>query len=307
MPIVNYVREHRRFIRYASDEKLTASEKLLWYVLMELFNQEAEGNVWPDDFIRISNNRVLSLLEPMGIDTMVRARNALKQHGRIDFRPGNKNKLNPAYRMIYFYPEGYTQNADNTGGNIQGNIPVNTGGNVPPNTGSIIINQNKGYTGTKMDFDEDDDDDGVCRAREDETDRIPDRRERESEIAAAFLRCFGRRAYPSEVNRLVWYGHTMRFQPGMVALAIEKAATEGAVKPVQYVLTILDDWHSEHVLQPHQVDGYQLLEDIRRGKAPVIAGTGDPYEDLKIRQDQRDARQRENADAGIEDDYPLAK
>ena len=105
MPIVNYVREHRRFIKYASDEKLTASEKLLWYVLMELFNQEAEGNVWPDDFIRISNSRVLSLLEPMGEDTLFRARNALKQHGRIDFRPGNKNKLNPAYRMIYFYPE----------------------------------------------------------------------------------------------------------------------------------------------------------------------------------------------------------
>ena len=112
MPIFNYVREHRRFIRYASDNKLTSSERLLWYALIDVINEESESNVWTDEFIRISNGRLLTLCDPMGIDTMVRARNGLKQRGLIEFRPGNKNKENPAYRVKLFYPDGYTQNSD---------------------------------------------------------------------------------------------------------------------------------------------------------------------------------------------------
>lgn len=305
MPIVNYVREHRRFIKYASDEKLTASERLLWYALMEIMNQEAEGNVWPDDFIRISNNRVLAVLEPMGIDTMVRARNALKQRGRIDFRPGNKNKLNPAYRMIYFYPEGYTQNADNIGGNMGVNIHGNPGGNIQGNMqgsmGNIYINQNQGYT--KTGYDEDEEEDGDFRARA-EADPIPDRREREGEIRAAFIRSFGRAAYPGEINSLVLCSHLMRFSPVMVGKAVDRAAEEGAAKPVQYVKAILDEWRSEQVMQPEQIDGYRLEEDIRRGKAPM-AGTGDAYEDWKAREERREERRKENIAAGI-GEIPLA-
>ena len=159
MAIVNYVREHRRFIRYASDNKITASEFRLWYALFEVFNDESEGNIWPDGFIHISNNRLLTLCDPMGIDTMVRARNGLKQRGLIEFRPGNKNKENPSYRMKLFYPDGYTQNANNNpesyaqnaynmGGNMGGNAWGNMGGNMPANMGNIYINQNKGYTET---------------------------------------------------------------------------------------------------------------------------------------------------------------
>ena len=51
MPIVNYVREHRRFIDYASDEQLTSGERLLWYALMEIMNQRAQGRDWPEGFI----------------------------------------------------------------------------------------------------------------------------------------------------------------------------------------------------------------------------------------------------------------
>ena len=80
MPIVNYVREHMRFIEYASDEHLSASERLLWYALMHVMNQRAQGNVWPEEFIRISNERLLTLC-PMKYDTLAAARNALKQRG----------------------------------------------------------------------------------------------------------------------------------------------------------------------------------------------------------------------------------
>ena len=101
MPIVNYVREHTRFMEYATDEHLTASERLLWYALMHIMNQRAQGNVWPDGFIRVSNDRLLSYC-PMKFDTMAAARNSLKQRGLIEVEKGEKNKKSPAYRMIYF-------------------------------------------------------------------------------------------------------------------------------------------------------------------------------------------------------------
>lgn len=150
MPIVNYVREHMRFIEIAKDEKITASERLLWYALMHIMNLNAKGNVWPDDFIRISNDRLL-LYCPLGFDAMAKARNGLKQRGLMDFTPGKKNKLSPAYRMNYFFPEsaesntGKTDNIQgNNGGNMRGNMEGNMGGNnrdnVGGNMGDFYIN-----------------------------------------------------------------------------------------------------------------------------------------------------------------------
>ncbi|MBR3740589.1 MAG: hypothetical protein IKN04_09025 [Clostridia bacterium] len=150
MPIVNYVREHIRFMEYATDEHLTGSERLLWYALMHIMNQRAQGNVWPDEFIRVSNDRLLSYC-PMKFDTMANARNSLKQRGLIEFTKGEKNKLSPAYRMIYFYPqyaapeterdgESYPKNSDNMGGNMGYNMGCNMGYNMGGNMGDISIN-----------------------------------------------------------------------------------------------------------------------------------------------------------------------
>lgn len=308
MPIFNYVREHRRFIRYASDNKLTSSERLLWYALVEIINEEAESNVWPDEFIRISNGRLLTLCDPMGIDTMVRARNGLKQRGLIEFRPGNKNKENPAYRVKLFYPDGYTQNAYNMMCNVQGNtvgnIRGNTWGNAPANVGNIYINQNREYTETETqrDSDDDDEDAAVFRAREDgDDDPIPDRSEREAAIRAAYIRNFGWMPNKGEVDALVLTGHIDGFPPVMVAKALEVAAVEGARKPVQYVRTILADWKEAHVMQPHQVDEYRLKQDIRANRHGMgWYGTGDAAEDWRQDQEEREERRRDNIDAGIE-------
>ena len=114
MPIVNYVREHIRFMEYATDEHLSSSERLVWYALMHIMNQRAQGNIWPDEFIRISNDRLLSFC-PMKMDTMAAARNRLKQRGLIDFLNGEKNKKSPAYRMIYFYPQYVGSSSDSEG------------------------------------------------------------------------------------------------------------------------------------------------------------------------------------------------
>lgn len=146
MPIINYVREHMRFMEYATDEHLTSSERLLWYALMHIFNARAQGNVWPEEFIRVSNDRLLSYC-PMKFDSMAAARNSLKQRGLIDFVKGDKNKTSPSYRINYFYPQYaapdtacYPEKTDNHGYNVGGNMGDNVGDNMGGNVGDIYIN-----------------------------------------------------------------------------------------------------------------------------------------------------------------------
>ena len=301
MPIVNYVREIERFIEYAADERLTANERCLWYGLMHIFNQRANGNEWPGEFIPITNDRLFTFC-PGGFDTLARARNKLKQKKLIDFSPGNRNQSAPRYKMIYFCPEGCPQNTDN----IRDNMRDNTGGNIRDNTGGntgdIYTNINRErYTIPKrfMDDEEEDEENDVNACAWEDDDPVTDRKEREDAIRAAFIRFIGRRPYPAELNKLVWCSHTMQFQPGMVSRAIEIAAGEGAAKPAQYVLSILEDWENNDVLQPHQIEGYRFDEDISRGKAPIFAGTGDTIEDWKISEAHKEERRKENAEAGI--------
>ena len=170
MPIVNYVREHERFIEYAADEELTASDRCLWYALMHIFNQRANGNDWPGDFIPITNKR-LFMFFPGGFDTLVRSRNKLKQKKLIDFHAGNRNQAAPMYKILYFYPENtdkkefYPQNTDNIRDNMTGNIHDNTRDNIRDNMGYLYTNINKEqYTVPKPLFGEEDEEEDDNRA-----------------------------------------------------------------------------------------------------------------------------------------------
>lgn len=313
MPIVNYIREHRRFIQYASDEKLTANERLLWYALMEIMNQRADGCVWPDDFIRVSNDRVLTLC-PMGFDTMAKARNGLKQRGLIEFKAGDKNKANPAYKMHYFCPENYPKNSDkdafypnytdnirdNMRGNTEGNIQGKVRGNAGGNTGDQIQTKtgNKNYIYTKRVLDEDDEDADDIRAGAEE-DPIEDRRERTETIRAGFCRCFGRMPYPAETERMVVATWRLGFTPQMAEYAMQKAAGRGAKSPAEYTLKILEDWRKAEVKRPHQIDEYEVEHMIETGGDDFVYGTGDPAEDWKRSQEARERRRMENAEAMV--------
>ena len=312
MPIVNYVREIERFIEYAADKRLTANERCLWYGLMHIFNQKANGNDWPGDFIPIINDRVFTYC-PGGFDTLARCRNRLKQLGLIDFRNGNRNKAAPEYRMIYQCLEDchdgadkrvcYPQNTDNTGDNVLGNIVDNTRDNTRDKTGDILINTNKErYTQTRTVYDEEDDEEEAIRAGACEDDAVTDRPDRENEIVGAYRRAIGRNPYTAEVNKLVWAGYARKMAPAMAARAVAIAAEEGAAKPCQYAVKIMDEWEAAHVLQPEQIDGFRLEEKIRLGKAP-FAGTGDGAEDWRRRQEAAEARRQENIRAGLETDW----
>ena len=138
MAIVNYVRESKAFIAYASDNKITANEFVLWYALFSIFNQQATSNIWPDRFIPVSNSRLLSFTMfgagKNGEEKLRKTRNRLIQRGLIAYKAGERNKRNPMYRMIYFSP---LQEADFTHEKA-GNMHGNTQGNMTGNTQDII-------------------------------------------------------------------------------------------------------------------------------------------------------------------------
>jgi len=152
MPIVNYIREHEWFIEYAADEGLTPNDIALYDAILYFVNRKAEGNVWPDDFIRIRNDRLLTYCH-MGFDAMARSRNKLKQKGVIDFLNGDRNKEAPAYRIIYkcldtFQPDGtvYPFRTDNNADKNADKSADKSTDNIPDKGADIILN----HTGERI-------------------------------------------------------------------------------------------------------------------------------------------------------------
>ena len=106
MSKVNFVSEFNAIIRYARDNCLPLRERMLWIALFYVANDRAAYNEqtqeydWPDSYIQVSNGELglYCCLDKRGIETL---RNTLKQRGILDFRPGLKNKRNPAYKLNY--------------------------------------------------------------------------------------------------------------------------------------------------------------------------------------------------------------
>lgn len=290
MPIINYVREHIRFMEYATDEHLTASERLLWYALMHCMNMRAQGKVWPEEFIRISNERLLSYC-PMKYDTMAAARNSLKQRGLIEFIKGDKNKQSPSYRIIYFYPEyaapdtvsdgdyptSIPEKSDymggNMGDNMGGNMGDNMGGNTGGNIGDYSINykeKRKEYVYSDEKRTDDEEEELRARARADESgDLSPRLIERaRAEAARSWLASFGRAATPQQLDGLAWRCAALGFGEGVLAEAIQRAALAGAASPFDYVNQLLSDWDGHNVRTVEDCGRYAAFYDASRGKRP---------------------------------------
>ena len=262
--IINYVREHTRFMEYAADEKITASERLLWYALMHIFNARADGSDWPEDFTRISNDRLLMYV-PFDYDTLVKARNGLKQKGRIDYRPGDKRRESPSYRMIYFCGSGFIpKKSDNVGGNVGGNQGGNAGGNVRGNPGGnlgdLYININKRDTGNRnlREIEEEDEDEAYNSARE--------------EVMQSWRLCFGTVPTPALVGHIAHAAARLyQFEPGVTACAIDQAARFGSRNPQSYLMTLMADWHGNGVRTVADAERYMFFHSALRGMEPAMA------------------------------------
>ena len=106
MSKVNFVSEFNSIMRYARDYSLSLRERMLWIALFYIandravYNEQTQEYEWPDGYIQVANGELglYCCLDKRGIETL---RNTLKQRGILDFRPGLKNKRNPAYKLNY--------------------------------------------------------------------------------------------------------------------------------------------------------------------------------------------------------------
>lgn len=129
---VNFVSEFNAIMRYVRDYCLPLRERMLWIALFYIandravYNEQTQEYEWPDSFIQVSNGELglYCCLDKRGIETL---RNTLKQRGILDFRPGLKNKRNPAYKLNYL-TVGY-KNVPNNASNHVHSFVSNTAPN----------------------------------------------------------------------------------------------------------------------------------------------------------------------------------
>lgn len=325
MPFVNYVREHNAFIEYAADNGLRPNEILVWESLFHIMNQRANGNYWPDGFIRVKNDRLLTYA-PIGFDSLSRARNALAQRGLISYRPGKRNTDVPMYELHYLtaasipepvdnpvdnfgYSECYPQFADNMGYNMGGNMGYNIRDNMGGNIGYQYININNKPKETETYIDDDDEDDvGITRGRARAYERLHVVENQNDEYAAADAALadaaakavktyFGREATPAEARSMAICARLSGFGPDMLSKALQIAATQGARVPGAYIRRILSEWRDEDVQTPDEADEYQVMSDARDGRNEF--GSGDAFEDYKRMEEARkERRERHEAAKG---------
>lgn len=278
---INYVREINGFNRYANDNLVSGSERLLWFGLMDCINSYyAKGSDWPDGFITIPNKRLLSHV-PFGEDALLDARNRLKQRGLIECKPGQRNKTAPQYRVRYFscmeFSTGFPQSAENNPektGNAPDNMPGNIRGNTPDNMqGNIRGNAPDNWRGNMPDInpnvnvyhnadvnedrnflydDEDEDAEEIMRARA---------HMREA-AAAAIKRHFGRDATPSEAEQIARMAQVLDIPQPLLDRAARTAAQFGARSPARYISELLREYDAQDIRTPEELDEYSALRDL---------------------------------------------
>mgnify|MGYP004666311287 CR=1 FL=1 len=140
---VNFVSEFNLFMRFARNNNLSLRERMLWIGLFyiandrAIYNDQTKDYEWPDDFMLVSHNELnlYCCLDKRGIEAV---RNQLKQRGLIDFRPGVKNKSNPAYKINYLSPDvGYKNVPNDAPNHVPNYVPNDVPNHVPnhvPNT-----------------------------------------------------------------------------------------------------------------------------------------------------------------------------
>ena len=278
MAYVNYVKENIAFIEYASDENVTANERLLWYALFHMMNKRAIGSDWPDEPISISNSRLLSLC-PFSEDSLAKARNRLVQRGLIRYEAGKKNAASPKYAINYFCAELSTNHAPNVEsypisagnmrgnmqgnmrGNMQGNMGGNMQGNMQGNMGGLYINDKpNGYINRNPNEtydDEDADAEETARARAWTA-------WAEGKVRTAFRQAFGREATPEEAGALTTAMRAAPQQEALMPFALRTAAMHGANNPVSYARTVYADYVRNCLLTQGEVEQYDAIRSLEK-------------------------------------------
>ena len=107
MSAIRMIDEFRAFMDFAEDNGLYSRERVLWVALFHLASKKAMYNAatgeydWEEDFFPVSMSK-LGLHTGMDKKGIEEARNKLKQRGLIDFKPGERRKREPLYKILYF-------------------------------------------------------------------------------------------------------------------------------------------------------------------------------------------------------------
>lgn len=259
MAYVNYVREHMRFIKIASDLGLSGNERSLWYALMAIANERASGSDWPEDKMSINNKALLALV-PFTANKLPEIRNKLKQAGLIDFEPGKRNKMAAKYRILYFYPELSAGNSHNVesyhrNGDKNGNKDGYKNGNKYG-----YKNGNKdGYFNVNLNVTPNS---NMC---EDDVDADADMqayRAMRNCVSRAFRDEVGRDAQPAELRLISMTAINLGMNPDLAVQAIGKAAARGAKSPASYASEIMGSWDYHGI---HTVYDLVLSESAMKG------------------------------------------
>ena len=264
MSTISYIKECKAFMRFAADNGLSGPERELWRVLLDLFNERADGNQWPDGFLRLPNKVVLSWLS-YGDDTLAKARNRLAQRGLIEFVRGNRREDLPMYRMVWltaprlntpaevdplFYPQFYPKIS---GKNGVCSYSDNIDGTETETWDSVLTEE----LGTE----EEEEQQPRARAREaaeaEEGESEADR-ERAGAVKEGFRESFGRQPHRAEVSRIALAARLLGFSPEMIRIAIKAAAEHGASAPAMYAVQVLNDLDGWGVYTPEQYSMHML-------------------------------------------------
>lgn len=95
---MNFLAEWNRMYDFCMSNRLSKSEILLLHALY-MVNNKKDWDAW----FEADNHQIQRLTGGLSRQSIIEARNKLKQRGRIEFKEGKKNQQAPFYRIITFF------------------------------------------------------------------------------------------------------------------------------------------------------------------------------------------------------------
>ena len=136
-----------------------------------------------------------------------------------------------------------------------------TNANKSKQTASNRIKSDQTETNANSPFDKEKD--KVTSLEEEEEERETDNYNRARE---AWLTSFGLTPTPALIRKLLAVG----LSADLTAKAIRVSAGKAPAKPIDYVLSVLNDWRRERIASEDEADEYLLLLDGAAGKLPAV-------------------------------------
>ena len=295
MPKVNFIREYSAFMEYSADNDLSVNEISLWCALFHCINARANGNIWPDAPVNISNRRLL-LYFPQSIDTLERTRKSLVDRGLIQYTAGKKGESQPSYQLVYFapelstycpqqqenpqdypqdcpqdcpqdYPQDYPQDCPQ---DYPQDCPQDYPQDCPQDYPQESVDfedkeRNEKYTGNGRTLTNDNVVPFVTPFPADDDDKLSSAEEEDARVRmvqlvqAAYRKAFGHRPTSAEAESIAETAIKCKISHELIGEMLNRAATNGARNPASYCARIAGTWYAEEIRTLEELTQYDTL------------------------------------------------